>query len=166
MARYYTEDENRAYYATLPTKHTGATVAHFNPAGEVLIVKPNYKPGWSLVGGVIDAAESPLAAAIRETSEEIGLHLAPERFRLLGVQYLPAGIHDDFLRITFSTQLAAEEVAAIKIPADELDEYKFVPIAQLAELSERTVTQGTHAILGSHRQVGYVEGVQLRGSDT
>src|ERR1700748_1030226 len=107
---YYTEAENRAYYAGQPTKHTGVMVAYLDPEGRILLVKPNYKPGWNLVGGVIDAAESPLRAAIRETDEEIGLKWAPERLSFLGVQYLPPGKYDDFLRILFSAKLTLNEV--------------------------------------------------------
>lgn len=163
MPRYFTEAENIAHYAAQPKKSTGVMVAYANPAGEILIVKPNYKPGWNLVGGFIDPDESPLQAAIRETHEETGLVIEPERLALLGLQYLPAGTYNDFLRIVFSASLTAEEAAHIAIPADELEDFKFVTLDQLAEYKERSVTQAVHAMLVSKRQVGYVEGVELKG---
>jgi 8-oxo-dGTP diphosphatase len=160
---YYTEAENRAYYKTQPTKHTGVMVAFFNPEGHVLIVKPNYKPGWNLVGGVIDANESPLHAAIRETEEEIGLTIAPDRLALLGVHYIPSGKFDDFLRILFSTQLTAAEASHLKIDPGELDGAKFVPLRELAAYDERPITPALAAILNSPSKIGYVEGTQLKG---
>lgn len=160
---YFTEEENRAYYATQPSKHTGAMVAYFNPDGHVLIVKPNYKPGWNLVGGVIDAGESPLQAAVRETEEEIGLKISPDRLSLMGVHYIPAKKYDDFLRILFSAQLDEAEVKKIKIAPDELDDFKFVPPSELLDYHDRPITEAVHAILSTPSRLGYVEGTELEG---
>lgn len=45
---------------------------------------------WSCPGGAIDLGESPLAAALRETTEEVGA--PPEPFELLGEYvFAPAG---------------------------------------------------------------------------
>lgn len=38
-----------------------------------LLVKPVYKDGWELPGGVIDPGETPWEAAVREIKEELGL---------------------------------------------------------------------------------------------
>jgi 8-oxo-dGTP pyrophosphatase MutT (NUDIX family) len=40
--------------------------------GRVLLVEPSYKPNWEIPGGVVEADESPWAAATRELSEELG----------------------------------------------------------------------------------------------
>lgn len=55
-------------------------------AGRLLVLKPPYKESWDLPGGVIDADESPWAAARREVREEIGLSVEPGR--LLAVDWI------------------------------------------------------------------------------
>lgn len=58
---------------------SGAGVAHvatalFDDRGRIRCVRQTYGARlWSLPGGGVEAGESPVAAAIRETSEETGL---------------------------------------------------------------------------------------------
>src|SRR5512146_1882310 len=75
-----TKSSQEDYYKSLPTKRMGTGVLFFNVKGELLIVKPNYKEGWSIPGGVIDANESPRAAGFRETKEEIGIDIDEVQF--------------------------------------------------------------------------------------
>ncbi len=51
---------NSNYYKRLPRKRMGAGVLFFDRAGNLLIVKPRYKAGWTIPGGVVEAGESPL----------------------------------------------------------------------------------------------------------
>jgi 8-oxo-dGTP pyrophosphatase MutT (NUDIX family) len=46
-----------------------------------LFVRNSYKPGLTLPGGGIARGESPHAAGLRETVEEVGVKLAAERLR-------------------------------------------------------------------------------------
>ena len=48
-----------------------------DPAGRVLIVKPNYRDHWTLPGGVCEQGEPPHAGCAREVEEEVGLVLPP-----------------------------------------------------------------------------------------
>lgn len=58
-----------------------------NALGEILILRrrdDSVEGGtWGLPGGTIDGNETPVAAAIRETSEEIGFAVAPSSLRSL-----------------------------------------------------------------------------------
>lgn len=65
------------YYKTLPKKRMAVGVLFFNSNNELLIVKPSYKSGWSIPGGVIEQDESPRMGFIREVKEEIGLDVEP-----------------------------------------------------------------------------------------
>jgi 8-oxo-dGTP pyrophosphatase MutT (NUDIX family) len=60
-------------WAALPRKRLGAGVVLLDGAGRVLLVEPTYKPGWETPGGMVEANESPRAAAARECQEEIGV---------------------------------------------------------------------------------------------
>lgn len=90
------------FYASLPTKHVAAACVFTDEDGRLLLVKPTYKNGWELPGGVVEAGESPYDAARREVNEELGLDHYPGR--LLGVDYrVPVeGIRGDALRFIFS----------------------------------------------------------------
>jgi len=49
-----------------------------------LCVRNSYKPGLTLPGGGIGPDESPRAAGLRETAEEVGLWLSADRLRATG----------------------------------------------------------------------------------
>ena len=59
----------------------------WDPKGRLLILKPTYKSGWTIPGGVVEAdGETPWEACRRETREECGLDL--RHGRLLCVDFL------------------------------------------------------------------------------
>lgn len=163
MARYFTEAENAAFYASRPKKAVGVMVVLRNPQGRVMIVKPNYKPGWNLVGGFVDADESPFTAALREVREETGLKLPDNRLRLLGVYYLPPDKFEEFLRIMFVADLTAADIAGIQLQADELDDSRFVAVEELGQYNERSVIDAARVLLGKNTP-GFVEGRAIRGA--
>ena len=55
-------------------------------SGRILLVKPTYKPGWEIPGGMVEANESPVQACLREAREELGLEV--RLGRLLCVDYV------------------------------------------------------------------------------
>ena len=57
---------------------TGAAVALWHDE-RLLLVRTSYRRGWELPGGGVRAGESPLAAALREAREEVGIALEPAR---------------------------------------------------------------------------------------
>lgn len=42
---------------------------------KILLVRPVYRGGWTLPGGVVDRGESPLDGGVREVREEVGLEV-------------------------------------------------------------------------------------------
>jgi NADH pyrophosphatase NudC (nudix superfamily) len=57
-----------------------ASAMIWSRSGRLLILKPTYKGGWTLPGGVIEAdGESPWEACRRETREECGLDIGAGR---------------------------------------------------------------------------------------
>ena len=63
------------WYATLPTMYGTAAALITDPAGLVLLVKPNYRDLWSLPGGILEEGEPPHVGCAREVAEELGLTL-------------------------------------------------------------------------------------------
>ncbi|HLF79259.1 MAG TPA: NUDIX domain-containing protein [Dehalococcoidia bacterium] len=62
-----------------------------NARGEVLLMQRDEKPGlsfpghWNLIGGGVEAGETPEQALVRETDEEIGVSLAG--YRAFGIYF-------------------------------------------------------------------------------
>jgi 8-oxo-dGTP diphosphatase len=111
-----------AFYASLPRTRGAASALLLDERGRILLVKPTYKEGWFLPGGVIEAGESPLGACVRECAEELGL--APVLYGLVGVDWgPPQGAVDAVNIFVFGGRITAEQVAAIRLPPDELSDY-------------------------------------------
>ena len=83
----------------LPHRQCAAAIIQ-NTAGNVLLVQQNYgSHAWGAPGGVVEAGETPMAAAIRETSEEVGLNVALSH--LIGIYLLRGGGWPDILAHVF-----------------------------------------------------------------
>jgi 8-oxo-dGTP pyrophosphatase MutT (NUDIX family) len=93
--------------------------------GRVLLLRTSYSTGWTMPGGVIKRGESPIDAAIREASEEVGLKLTATDLRPVGiVEHSP-----DYRRDQghfFEVQL--ERWPEIRIDNREIVEARFVTL--------------------------------------
>ena len=63
----------------LPTIPASAGALIRARKGRLLILKPTYKGGWTVPGGVVEIGESPWEACRRETREECGLDVTSGR---------------------------------------------------------------------------------------
>ena len=109
-----------------------AGVLYVDDQDRVLIVEPTYRDHWNLPGGVVEANESPYAAARREIGEELGLDRAPGR--LLVVDWMPPKPdRSDGVMVLFDGGcLTADDISALRLPPEELRGYAFCTIAEAA----------------------------------
>ena len=123
----------RAFQATLPRKRVAAGALFTNAAGEILLVEPSYKPTWEIPGGATEHNESPLEGCRREIEEELGLQ--PEIGPLLTVDYNhnTENSTESLIFLFDGGILSAEQIAQIRLPADELLSYRFFPPDRLPE---------------------------------
>jgi 8-oxo-dGTP diphosphatase len=152
-----TPSGSASFYAALPTKQVAVGCLFFDDVGRVLIVKPTYKDGWELPGGVVEENESPLDACGREVAEELGLDRLPTR--LLGVDYRTAvdGVRGDALRFVFlGGVLTATDVSAIRLAAAELSEWRFAAVDELDGMLIPVAARRVRALL-DEGAVGYLE---------
>ena len=114
------------FYAGLPQKRMAAGALFFDQIGNILIVKPTYREGWLLPGGVVELDESPARACAREVEEELGLQIHIER--LLCVDYTAKTVEkSESLQFVFQGgTLDQEQIASITLQEIELSEYRFV----------------------------------------
>jgi len=129
------------YFPILPKKRMGTGALFFNREGKVLLVKPTYKDYWSIPGGSVDENESPRAAAIRETKEEIGFE--PRNLRLAAVDYVAVdGIKTESLQFIFyGGVLTSAEIDRIKVDGEEVDDYCFVSLKRALKMVSMGVTK-------------------------
>lgn len=120
------------WVASLTTHLTSAGALFTDPAGRILIVKPNYRDHWLLVGGLLDQGESPEQACRREVKEEIGLDRPPGR--LLLVDWTPPSPARPLPLIEFIFEGGTIEPDQILLDTSELDEHCFAPADQAMSL--------------------------------
>src|SRR6185312_6423857 len=96
--------------------------------GRLLILKPTYKGGWTIPGGVIEIGESPWEACRRETKEECGLDVTAGR--LVCVDFLrPRPGRPGGMRFLFDCGVFDDTVlGAVVIEPVEIAESRVLPL--------------------------------------
>ena len=122
------------FLASLSKKRMASGALIRDEHGQILIVKPTYRPDWLIPGGGVEADESPRTAAERETIEEIGLALTMSRLLIIAYQS-PYGDKSESLQFMFDGgTLTQTKIDQIKLPVDELSEWRLVPLAIAIQL--------------------------------
>lgn len=119
---------------TLEARPASAAVLIENLNGELLIVKANYKTHWSLPGGVIDAGESPVDAAVREVKEEVDLDLRKDQLQLVAIASRKSTECMTYQFVFYTTEDCG--AADIRLQESELDELKFISRDDVANFSQ------------------------------
>ena len=150
------------YYKELPKKRMGVGVLFLNEKNEILIIKPSYKDHWSVPGGVVDKNESPRRACIREVKEELGLDIGSLEFLCVDYVSTIPEKSENLQFIFFGGKLGSSQIAAIKLPPDEIAEHKFVSIDEaLPLLSEKLSKRVSQCLTTPKRKTGlYLEDSQ------
>ncbi len=146
---------DRTYLTSLPRKRMGAGTLFWDERGHILLVKPNYKPGWEIPGGIVEQDESPLACCQREIGEELGLDWPNDRWpngRLLIIDYnSPTENKTESLMFIFAGGLLTPaDTAQIQLPPAELVDFAFFDPAELPEAMTPTLCK---RVLAAWRQV-------------
>lgn len=148
----------------IPRIPASAGALIFGRRGRLLILKPNYKSGWTIPGGEIEATgESPWQGCQRETFEECGLKI--ERGRLACVDFLrPRPGRPGGVRFLFDCgRLGAEQLAAITLDSAEIDEYRFAALSEAEALLSGPLRRRVLAAAGRKRCVYLENGRAVSG---
>ncbi len=129
----------------IPRIPASAGALIFDRGGRLLILKPNYKKGWTIPGGQVEPGESPWAACRREAREECGLDVV--RGRLVCVDFLPMKPgRPGGVRFLFDCgQFAADVLAGIRLQAEEIDAHRFLALEEAAPLLSGPVRRRVRA---------------------
>jgi 8-oxo-dGTP diphosphatase len=151
-----------AYQVPRVPASAGALIS--DGSGRLLILKPNYKKGWTIPGGQIDSnGESPWDACRRETREECGLEVV--RGRLVCVDFrTPKPNRPGGLRFLFDCGTFADnELRGIRLQAEEIDDYRLVELDKAAELLSGPIRRRVAAAVAAERCVYLEDGRPVAG---
>lgn len=128
---YLSHDELVQFIATLPTRRLASAALIRDEKNRLLAVKPNYRDGWALPGGTVEAGEAPKQGCFREVLEEVGLDLTPGR-ALLIYHGLNMGVWGDSTYYIYDGG-QIESTANITLQEEELLEYRWIEPTELSE---------------------------------
>src|SRR3982751_2375442 len=122
----------------------------------LLILKPTYKGGWTIPGGVVEVGESPWEACRRETQEECGLDVTAGR--LACVDFLrPRPGRPGGMRFLFDCGVFDDAVLnAVVIQPAEIAESRVMPLEAALPLLSGPVRRRVRAAYES-KQLRYLE---------
>jgi ADP-ribose pyrophosphatase YjhB (NUDIX family) len=124
----------------------------------VLILKPTYKSGWTIPGGVVEAdGETPWEACRRETREECGLDL--RHGRLVCVDFLrPRPGRPGGMRFLFGCGVLDEPaLAGIVLQEEEISQYRLARVDRALRLLSGPVRRRVAAAVTKPRRLQYLE---------
>ena len=122
----------------------------YTKKGEILLQQRSHKKSiypllWDVsAAGHVDAGESLLNAAIRETREELGLLLKPEQLTKIGIHkhcknYNNGEIKDYEFHHVFIAELTVN-IEELKPDDDEVEAVKLVTFSEVVNLLENSTT--------------------------
>jgi 8-oxo-dGTP diphosphatase len=142
---------------SLPGIPVSAGALVFDRAGRLLILKPTYKSGWTIPGGVMEAdGESPWEACRREVREETGIEVSGGRLVVMDFRRPRPG-RPGGIRFLFDCgKVNDEALANLKPQPEEISEARFVPLADALPLLRGPIRRRVRAATGARRLV-YLE---------
>jgi 8-oxo-dGTP diphosphatase len=129
----------------------------FDQAGRLLILKPTYKSGWTIPGGVMEAdGETPWDACRREVREECGIEV--RNGRLACVDFRPSRPgHNGGIRFLFDCGPTDDQVLhAITVQPEEIAEYRLAPLDAALVVLRPPIRRRVRAAT-RHRRCVYLE---------
>lgn len=148
----------------IPAIPASAGALIFDRAGRLLILKPTYKTGWTIPGGVMEAdGETPWDACRREVREECGIEVRCGRLACVDFRPHRPG-HTGGIRFLFDCGPADDAaLAAITLQPEEISAYRLVPLETALALLRAPIRRRVRAA-AHHPGLAYLEnGRPVRG---
>jgi 8-oxo-dGTP pyrophosphatase MutT (NUDIX family) len=119
--------DRKTFQMTLPQKRISSGCLFFDKEGRLLVVNPTYKDTWEIPGGVVEKNESPRATVMREVFEELGLTCQPRRLLCVDFSAETKRRTESLHFIFLGPKLTADMISSIRLPREELHEYRLLP---------------------------------------
>ncbi|NDK38342.1 NUDIX hydrolase [Pseudoxanthomonas gei] len=141
--------------AGFPRRRCSAAGIIHDQYGRILVVKPSYRPGWLLPGGLVEALETPASALRREVMEETGI--ATAIVRMLCMDMLPArdGFSESVHFLFECAPTHAEGDRSLPVDGIEILEARFLEAGQAMALLAAPIRRRLETVLNG--RTGYLE---------
>ena len=135
---------NKSFTESLPKKRMGAGCLFFDEQGNILLVKPTYKPGWEIPGVYVEQYESPKQCCQREIREELGLNRKVGDLLVVDYNAETEEKSESLMFIFDGGTLTPSEIKSIQLCRDELSVFHFfkpgsLPIEMTNSLRNRVL---------------------------
>lgn len=113
----------------IPAIPASAGAMIFDRAGRLLVLKPTYKSGWTVPGGVMEAdGETPWQACQREVREECGLDVLGGRLACVDFRPSRPGKPGGIRFLFDCGALDDATLGAVVLQEEEISEYRILPL--------------------------------------
>lgn len=150
------EADPRPWWHALPRTIASAGLLLRDHEERLLVLRPSYRTGWVLPGGVLEDGESPRVAASREAQEELGLSVSPGRLLCVDHRSTRADRPASLQFVFDGGVLDPAEVDAIVLEDGEILEAVLLPPERALPLFEPGSRQRLAACLAALRDGGTV----------
>jgi len=148
----------------LPAIPASAGALIFDRSGRLLVLKPTYKSGWTIPGGVMEAdGETPWQACQREVREECGIELTRGRLACMDFRRPKPG-NPGGIRFLFDCGSFDDScLAAIMVQPEEISEYQLAALPEAPKLLRGPIRRRVRAATSSRKLVYLENGRKVPG---
>jgi len=148
----------------LPAIPASAGALIFDREGRLLILKPTYKTGWTIPGGVMEAdGETPWEACRREVREECGIEMTGARLACMDFRRPKPG-RAGGIRFLFDCGPVGEaDLAGIVVQPEEVSEYRLAALPDALSLLRGPIRRRVRAAIGREGLVYLEDGRPVPG---
>jgi 8-oxo-dGTP diphosphatase len=131
----------------LPTLPVSAGALIFDDTDRLLILKPTYKSGWTIPGGIMAAdGESPWEACQREVREECGLDVRSGRLACMDFRRWREGSPGGIRFLFDCGPLPVSALAGIVLQPEEISAYRLVAVREALDLLRAPIRRRVLAV--------------------
>lgn len=124
-------DRSRIFFSSITRKIVAAAVICRDEQGRLLVVFDTFRGRWTIPGGLVDADESPIDAAVREAREEAGVDVTAGR--LLGVFAHPM---PDRVHLVYEATPVRPTPNPVPLHPHEVSEVRWVSLDEVDDLMD------------------------------
>jgi 8-oxo-dGTP diphosphatase len=137
----------------LPAIPVSAGALIFDRAGRLLILKPTYKSGWTIPGGVMEAdGETPWEACRREVREECGIEIGRGRLACMDFRHPKPGRAAGIRFLFDCGRVGEEELAGIVVQPEEVSDYRLAALPDALSMLRGPIRRRVRAAAGLGRK--------------